>query len=295
MFAFRVDDPTYRSPNRALGNFKVFSRGSQTPSCPLPLLPHLTMGKHARKKQKISEFTEVEPLGAVDHSWDEAVKDDEERRLEGFLFGSSDDLISIPRDDEPTIAEDVFIDDGHDAEATNGRKPSAWEDADDTQMEVSLVTNKRRRKLRDALLEDTVDGRDYERRLRRQFEKIHPTPAWATKARSRIRAGPKRRRSSTDSESEERAEQGEGEVGLDALLAGTGSVLAGRRAKIIPHGTLIIERLRDANLSAKAEGEVKVVQFHPSPQVPVLLTTSSDRRLRLYNVRVLALPQFHIR
>ncbi|KAI0735764.1 WD40 repeat-like protein [Earliella scabrosa] len=242
------------------------------------------MGKHARKKQRLLESAEVEPLGAVDFSGDEVGKDEEELRLESFLFGSTDDLTPELPNDQSLFTGDVFVDDGHEAQPSTSRKPSAWTDSDDTNLEISLTADKRRRKLRDALLEDTVDGRDYERRLRRQFEKINPTPEWATKARTRIHgaAPSKRRRSSTDSEPEEEAE--ESDVGLDALLAGTGSVLAGRRAKVLPHGTIAIERLRDANLSAKAEGEIKVVQFHPSPQVPVLLTASSDRRLRLYNV-----------
>ena len=74
-------------------------------------------------------------------------------------------------------------------------------------------------------------------------------------------------------------------AGLDTVLAGTESVLAPRRTRVLAPGTLSIERLRDANLSAKAEGEIKTVQFHPSAQIPVLLVASSDRRLRLYNVR----------
>lgn len=149
--------------------------------------------------------------------------------------------------------------------------------------------DKRRRKLRDAVAEDTVGGRDYERRLRRQYEKINPTPEWATKARKRVQdTTGKRRRSSTDSEPD--AEEAEDSSALDSLLSGTGSVLAGRRAKILAHGSLSIERLRDANLSAKADGEIKVVQFHPSPQVPVLFTTSADRRLRLFTVRFTDFP-----
>lgn len=81
-------------------------------------------------------------------------------------------------------------------------------------------------------------------------------------------------------------------VGLDTLLRGTESVLARRHTKALAPGTLSIERLRDANLSAKAEGEIKTVQFHPSPRIPVLLTASSDRRLRLYNVRRSTLSVF---
>ena len=178
-------------------------------------------------------------------------------------------------------------------------KPAAWTDSDDANLQVSLSTDNRRRKLRDALLEDTVDGRDYERRLRRQFEKINPTPEWATNARSRVRgsATEKRSRISTDSEAEEEEDrEGEGDPdSLNTLLAGTGSVVATRRAKILAQGTLAIERLRDANLSAKADGEVKVVQFHPSPQVPVCLVASSDRRLRLFNVRTVSSSHLSVR
>ncbi|KAI0761625.1 WD40-repeat-containing domain protein [Trametes elegans] len=271
------------------------------------------MGKRARKKQKTTDTAEVQPLGVVgDHA--HAAKDEEELRLESFLFGTADAGAG------PSDEHDVFVDDGADHDGTaefhnvmddelfavdepaaepssssapapgpsaiNSRKPSAWADDDDAAIEVSLATDKRRRKLRDGVAEDTVAGRDYERRLRRQFEKINPTPEWATNARKRLHgtAG-KRRRLSTSSHSDEQADESEEKEGvLDSLLSGTGSVLAGRRAKILPHGTLSIVRLRDANLSAKAEGEVKVVQFHPSPQVPVLFTASSDRRLRLFTV-----------
>ncbi|KAI0757476.1 WD40-repeat-containing domain protein [Daedaleopsis nitida] len=181
--------------------------------------------------------------------------------------------------------EDDPAGDEDDTEPSTSQKPSAWTDDDDTTLQVSLTQDKRRRKLRDALVEDTVDGRDYERRLRSQFEKINPTPDWATKARKLLHgaAAGKRRRSSSDSETEERV-QGEGPEVEEDVLLGTGSVLAGRRPKVLAHGTLSIERLRDANLSAQAEGEIKVVRFHPSPQVPVLLAASSDRRLRLFNV-----------
>ncbi|CDO70967.1 hypothetical protein BN946_scf184829.g76 [Trametes cinnabarina] len=273
------------------------------------------MGKHARKKQKVADSSEVQPLGLVIDNAATAAKDEEELRLESLLFGTAETIDGLSENHE------IFVDDGADYGATGEftsvmddelfavdepshegslnataeqaqhtgakatRKPSAWQDEDDVTLAVSLATDKRRRKLRDALAEDTVGGRDYERRLRRQYEKINPTPQWATNARKRLHgSAAKRRRSGTDSETDEGKDEDEADGVLDTLLTGTGSVLAGRRAKILPHGTLSIERLRDANLSAKAEGEIKVVQFHPSPQVPVLFTASSDRRLRLFTV-----------
>ncbi|TFK48043.1 WD40 repeat-like protein [Heliocybe sulcata] len=162
------------------------------------------------------------------------------------------------------------------------RKAPAWADPDDQQIHVSLSSNKRLRKLRDAPTEDTVGGREYERRLRRQFEKINPTPEWAVKARKQA----KRWRS--DGESEGDAEH------VEDLSASTDGILsAGKKSRGLPQGTLAIERLRDANISAKAEGEIKAVQFHPSPRIPVMLTASTDRRLRLFNIDGHSNPHLH--
>lgn len=139
---------------------------------------------------------------------------------------------------------------------------------------MSLTTNKRLRKLRDAGTEETVGGRDYERRLRRQYEKINPTPDWASSARKQLKSKRPRTSSSSGSDDED-------------LFTSTGGILADEgdtKTKILSSGTIAIERLRDANLSAKAEGDVKAVQFHPSEQVPLLFTASADRRLRLFNV-----------
>ena len=167
------------------------------------------------------------------------------------------------------------------ASSSKARKAPAWEDADDTNLTVSLAQNTRLRKLRDAPSDDVVGGREYERRLRRQFERINPTPDWATKARSKLHPSKQKRRRSSVS-SEEAAEEEE-QDDLSELLADAGGVL-GRRSKKLAPGTLSIERLRDANLAAPSEGAIKAVQFHPSSQIPVLLTASEDRRLRFFNV-----------
>lgn len=164
--------------------------------------------------------------------------------------------------------------------STASRKAPAWMDPDDANLNVSLASNKRLRKLRDTVSEDAVGGREYERRLRRQFEKINPTPDWATKARTKLQPSKQKRRRSAASSDEESLLDDD----MPNLLASTGGIL-GPRPKTLPQGTLSIERLRDANLSARSEGAIKAVQFHPSTQVPVMLTASEDRRLRLFNVR----------
>ncbi|KAI0960982.1 hypothetical protein AcV7_000207 [Taiwanofungus camphoratus] len=164
--------------------------------------------------------------------------------------------------------------------AVSKSKAPAWVDPDDTALQVSLTADKRLRKLRDAPSDDVVGGRDYERRLRRQFEKINPTPDWAANARKKLRpTKAKRRRPSSSSVSDEDETEA-----LPGLLSDTASILTKGKAKVLPQGIIAIERLRDANLSARSEGNINAVQFHPSSRVPILLTASSDRRLRLFNV-----------
>ncbi|GLB36797.1 putative WD40 repeat-like protein [Lyophyllum shimeji] len=151
------------------------------------------------------------------------------------------------------------------------RKPPAWTDTSDPPA-VSLSAP-RLRKLRDAPSEETLSGREYEARLRRQYERINPEPAWAAKARK-------------EREKENLAVDAEG--GIGDLLASTEGIVMKRQRRnaVLPAGTLELERLRDANLAAQASGcgEVKVVAFHPSERVPVLCVGSADRRVRLFNV-----------
>lgn len=55
----------------------------------------------------------------------------------------------------------------------------AWIDSDDERLSVSLANVPRLRKLRVAEDEDLVSGREYIRRLRRQFQRLNGTPEWA--------------------------------------------------------------------------------------------------------------------
>ena len=74
---------------------------------------------------------------------------------------------------------------------------------------------------------------------------------------------------------------------MDALLTRTDGILRESRGRLLEKGVLGIERLRDANISAQAEGEIKALAFHPLPRVPVLMTASTDRRVRLFTVSLI--------
>lgn len=117
-----------------------------------------------------------------------------------------------------------------------------------------------------------------------RFERINPVPQWAAEARSKL-SGKKRRRDEMEldgSEDEDRVEK---------LLQSTAGILSQRKSKVLEQGNIDIARLRDANQSARIEGDVEAVQFHPSPSVSVLLTAGADRRLRLFNVSSVLIPR----
>ena len=57
--------------------------------------------------------------------------------------------------------------------------PAVWHDSDDERIAVSLASQARLRKLRVTESEDVISGKEYIRRLRRQFQRLHPTPDWA--------------------------------------------------------------------------------------------------------------------
>lgn len=172
---------------------------------------------------------------------------------------------------------------------TRKAKKTAWVDPDDATLSVSLSDAPRLRKLRDNNAEDVVGGSQYEAKLRRAFEKLNPAPTWATAARKKVRlaAGEPRKRQRSDAGSaadDVDSVEDDADVDVSALLTRTDGILREGRGKMLEKGVLSIERLRDGNISAQAEGEIKALAFHPLPRVPVLMTASSDRRVRLFKV-----------
>ena len=137
------------------------------------------------------------------------------------------------------------------------------------------------RKLRQTVDEDVIGTREYETRLRRQFEQVNPEPEWAKKAKSTVKA--KRHELDLLSEASDLEEE---------AVASTNRVFADSRRTTrhgevkLPKDTLSIERLRDVNQEAKGSGsgEIRGLTFHPNPSASILCVASADRRIRLYNV-----------
>jgi U3 small nucleolar RNA-associated protein 18 len=77
-------------------------------------------------------------------------------------------------------------------------EPAVWYDSDDDRLAVSLASQARLRKLRTTESEDVVSGKEYIRRLRNQFQQLHPTPEWATPE-----LAAKRRKTDSDSDNDD--------------------------------------------------------------------------------------------
>jgi len=183
--------------------------------------------------------------------------------------------------EEGSLHEQETLDDSATTERSQGtslrnalrpetRKAPAWVDADDANIQVSLASHTRLRKLRDAPAEDTVGGREYERRLRRQYEQINPTPEWASKARKKLH--PKRRRSTSGSEL-----GGEADDVVPDLLTSTGGISGGKKTKTLTAGIISVDRLRDANQAAPAPARIDVCASSMYVSFPVLVTSIFHR------------------
>lgn len=136
--------------------------------------------------------------------------------------------------------------------------PAAWEDSDDERLTVSLAGDNRFRKLRVAEAEDIVNGTEYIRRLRKQFELLQPTPEWAT-AVTDGRSAKRRKTGTVDSDEELGSADGmdtdgEEEMALQPLarlLQNTGNLTRGDEQtktggkRKLRQEVLDIQRLKD--------------------------------------------------
>ncbi|EYB28037.1 hypothetical protein FG05_00485 [Fusarium graminearum] len=188
-------------------------------------------------------------------------KDSDEEELERLVLGNKagfraqlfndDGMFNSNWDDEgkdmQLVEQDPGLEDVEDADlfmfdtgtgagaanVTKAAKPTdwnapAWEDSDDDRLAVSLAGATRLRKLRKTEAEDLVSGTEYSQRLRQQYLRLNPLPAWARESDGR---SSKRRRSSAASNSSDDSDS-DSEVSAQPLekflrdvnsLAGVGS------------------------------------------------------------------------
>ncbi|KAI1481668.1 Indigoidine synthase A like protein-domain-containing protein [Daldinia eschscholtzii] len=169
----------------------------------------------------------------------------------------------------------------------------AWEDSDDERLTVSLADVSQLRKLRISEAEDVINGTEYTRRLRQQYLRLNPLPAWAREAEER--PAKRRRRSSAaasdSSISDDEADEGDDEASalpLDQFLrdASTLKEKTSQKTKRLRPEVIDIQRSRDIPDTHK--DEVTSLAFHP--KYPVLLSSSTSSVLFLHHIAPTAHP-----
>ncbi|EEU47890.1 uncharacterized protein NECHADRAFT_32036 [Fusarium vanettenii 77-13-4] len=180
------------------------------------------------------------------------------------------------------------------AEVTKSTKPTdgnapAWEDSDDERLVISLAGATRLRKLRLTEAEDLVSGTEYSRRLRQQYLRLNPAPAWAREADGR--PSKRRRRSSAASDSSDADSDSDSEISAQPLekflrdvnrLAGAGST---KKRRLRPE---VIDIQRTREIPDQHKAPVTSLSFHP--EYPVLLSSSTASVLYLHHIAPSAHP-----
>lgn len=146
-----------------------------------------------------------------------------------------------------------------------------WEDSDDDRLTISLASNSRLRKLRESATDDVISGREYIRRLRLQYERLHPRPEWAKQPPR------KKRRTSQESEEESVTQP------LDDLLRSGGPLI--RTATSAKNRTLrpeVVDIQRTSDFAKGGPSSIDVLEFHH--ELPLLLAAGPSSTITLYHV-----------
>lgn len=158
---------------------------------------------------------------------------------------------------------------------------------------ISLANVPRLRKLRRTEAEDLINGKEYSRRLRQQFELLNPKPEWAQTAGGK--PARKKRRTSNEAESSEEEAEFDGEMDVDdevpsvaplsKLLQDAQSLVresgrgSGKKRKIRPE-TIDIQRTKD--VPGIQPSAITSLSFHPS--LPLLLSSGPSSTLYLHHI-----------
>jgi U3 small nucleolar RNA-associated protein 18 len=141
-----------------------------------------------------------------------------------------------------------------------------------------------------SILEDIVNGKEYSKRLRRQYELLHPVPAWARQAIQQ--PAPKRRRLSENAGSENGLSGDEMDLDddlpsaapLSKMLQNAESLVrqagpgAGKKRKLPPE---VVDIQRTKDIAGMQPSAITSLSFHP--QLPLLLSSGPSSTLYLHS------------
>ncbi|KAL2866381.1 WD40 repeat domain-containing protein [Aspergillus lucknowensis] len=171
-------------------------------------MPKTTLQQKKRREEKVLEKDETEKkleslLFGDGDGFQDALKNGQDADMLALIAVSDESADEAEGDLEEENLDDVadadlfFLDSGagpvpselDEAPVTPGEPededeeldelPPVWHDSDDERITVSLASQNRLRKLRVTESEDVISGKEYIRRLRRQYLHLHPTPDWA--------------------------------------------------------------------------------------------------------------------
>ena len=114
-------------------------------------------------------------------------------------------LFFIDSGPTPTDIPNLLPAQGSDGGSSDPEDQPAWIDSDDERIVISLASNPKLRKLRNTASEDLINGTEYTKRLRRQFERLYPVPEWANPSAAQTSRKRRKRRPSNMSDSSEQS------------------------------------------------------------------------------------------
>ncbi|RMZ87057.1 hypothetical protein DV736_g5714, partial [Chaetothyriales sp. CBS 134916] len=221
-------------------------------------------------------------------------KDDTERRLEQVLFGDDAGFLDALR---PQMNNTQALLDAdttpHTPTDDIALHQAVWHDSDDDRVAVSLALNPRLRKLRDTADDDVVSGREYVARLRRQYERLHPTPEWVTQARKRKQGSDADANIHSQDDSDLSLSESDSDMDasrsvqpLASLLRSAGALTRQsdapsslKRRKLQPE---VIDIARLPPVTSSGPSAVESLYFHP--YYPILLASGRSATASLYHI-----------
>ncbi|KAL9603957.1 MAG: hypothetical protein Q9179_002019 [Wetmoreana sp. 5 TL-2023] len=172
---------------------------------------------------------------------------------------------------------------------------AAWHDSDDERIVVSLQTNPRLRKLRNYEDEDLVNGKEYIKRLRRQFERLYPVPGWATQSRTKRGAHRSRQGSPNASDDSSPRSHVEDDMSVDScalsapplakLLQRPNALIQQRQNVPKGKGKLrpeVIDIRRTKDVGEAQPSAITSLGFHP--QHPLLISSGPASTISLHHI-----------
>jgi U3 small nucleolar RNA-associated protein 18 len=247
-------------------------------------LERLIFGDSAGFMEGLDNFSAVRATGAYGEA------SDEEQDADADLDNVADDNLFF-FDSGPVAAPAGSVAVAQVEESDDDDEP-AWEDSDDERLVVSLASVPQLRKLRETAEDDMVNGKEYARRLRKQYERLYPAPEWAVHATGA--ANKKRRRTMDDDESgdESASDMDVDEDDLstqplarllkDADIFSRTSTRGPTKKRKLQAGTIDIQRLKDVSKAGPVSILALYVLTHdhlanPHHSLPSLPSHSTHR------------------